>query len=106
MTDFPSFDPATIPKLGDQHTTAVRAEQAKFQAEFGDFKARHVMGFWLGPAPKGEWIGMIFDLEDGSTVKVSLPLTLWQRFGNEYVLAMMTAAERIELAYGPTKGTT
>jgi hypothetical protein len=71
---------------------------------FGDFKSRHITGFHCGPAPQGEWVWMIFDMEDGSTVKVSVPYTLWQQFGNEYVLAMMTAAELIQAAYSPGGG--
>jgi hypothetical protein len=107
MSDSPKFsvfEPSTIPKPGDQHRASVRAEQEKFQKAFGDFKPRHVQQFWVGPSPKGEWVGMVFDLEDGSQAKVALPYTLWQVFGNEYLLAMMTAAERIELAYGSAKG--
>ncbi|UCI33259.1 hypothetical protein [Mesorhizobium sp. B4-1-4] len=52
------------------------------------------------PAPKGEWVGMRFDMEDGTTISVSIPYTLWQAFGNEYVLAMMSAGEIIQAAYG------
>ncbi|QKC91031.1 hypothetical protein EB230_23450 [Mesorhizobium sp. NZP2234] len=102
--DMPDFDPATIPKPGDQHDPTVRAHQATFQERFGDFKSRHVVGLHFGPAPKGEWVGIIMDMEDGSTVKVAIPFTLWQAFGNEYALAMMTAAEIVQMAYGPAEG--
>ena len=104
MTDFPDFDPKTIPQQGDQHKAAVRSNQAEFQTAFGDFKSRHVTGFWIGPAPKGEWVGIHFDMEDGSTVKVAVPYIYWQQFGNEFALAMMTAAELCEAAYAPPKG--
>ncbi|WP_135906513.1 hypothetical protein [Mesorhizobium sp. M3A.F.Ca.ET.175.01.1.1] len=94
----------TIPKPGDQHDPRVRANQKAFQAKFGDFQARHVVGLHLGPAPKGEWVGCIFDMEDGSTVKVAIPFNYWQAFGNEYTLAMMSAAEIVQTAYGPPEG--
>lgn len=99
------FDPVTIPKPGDQHDADVRAKQAEFQKAFGDFRARNVTGFWLGPAPQGEWVGMIFYLEDGTEARVAVPITLLQAFGVEYALAMMTAGELCEIAYGNTKGT-
>ncbi|TSE07580.1 hypothetical protein C1D09_018790 [Mesorhizobium intechi] len=98
--NFPDFDPKTIPQAYDPQNPRVRANQAEFQEQFGDFKAHHVTGLRLGPAPKGEWVGMSFDKEDGTTVKVSIPYTLWQAFGNEYVLAMMSAGEIIQAAYG------
>ncbi|MBZ9748297.1 hypothetical protein LB516_23995 [Mesorhizobium sp. CO1-1-7] len=79
MTEFPDFDPSKIPQSGDQHDPKVRANQKAFQERFGDFKARHVTGIHLGPAPKGEWVGCIFDME---------------------VLAMMSAGEIIQAAYG------
>ncbi|TPN53989.1 hypothetical protein [Mesorhizobium sp. B1-1-7] len=96
----PDFDPSTIPQAYDPQNPQVRANQAEFQHQFGDFKAHHIMGFRLGPAPKGEWVGMRFDMEDGTTVSVSVPFTLWQAFGNEYVLAMMSAAQIASAAYG------
>jgi hypothetical protein len=98
------FDPASILKPGDQHDADVRAKQAEFQKTFGDFRARNVTGFWLGPAPQGEWMGMIFDLEDGSQVRAALPIWLFQAFGAEYVLAMNTAAELCEMAYSKPGG--
>lgn len=105
MDDFdPTFNPITIPKPGDQHDWTVRAHQATFQEKFGDFKCKHITGFQCGPAPQGEWVGMIFDMEDGSTVKVAIPFNYWQQFGNEHVLAMMTAAELVQMAYGPAQG--
>ncbi|ESY20399.1 hypothetical protein NKJ66_07340 [Mesorhizobium sp. M0078] len=100
MSDFPDFDPATIPEAYDPQNPLVRANQAEFQKEFGDFQSRHIAGFRMGPAPKGEWVGMRFDMEDGTTVNVSVPITLWQAFGNEYVLAMMSAGQIIQAAYG------
>ncbi|TPI16584.1 hypothetical protein [Mesorhizobium sp. B4-1-1] len=103
MTHFPDFDPATIPQPGDQHNADVRARQAAFQEAFGDFQGAHVAGFWAGPAPKGEWVGIIFEV-DGKRLKVAVPFTLWQRFGNEYALAMMTAAELADLAYSNPGG--
>ncbi|PZV33373.1 hypothetical protein [Mesorhizobium kowhaii] len=100
----PDFDTKTIPKPGDQHDPTVRAHQATFQERFGDFPSRHVVGLQFGPAPKGEWVGLIVELEDGSAVKAAIPFTLWQAFGNEYALAMMTAAEIVQMAYGPSEG--
>ncbi|MER8810448.1 hypothetical protein [Mesorhizobium australicum] len=100
MTDFPNFDPNTIAKPGDQHNPRVRANQAAFQNRFGDFKTRHVVGLHFGPAPKGEWVGIILDMEDGSEVRVAIPFNYWQAFGNEYVLAMMSAGEIVQAAYG------
>lgn len=93
------FTEPMVPQHGDQHLPEVRRNQAEFQAMFGDFKARHVVSFWVGPAPQGEWMGMLFNLEDGKQVKVAIPITLFQRFGNEFVLAMMTAGELAEAAY-------
>ncbi|MER8492242.1 hypothetical protein NKH53_29005 [Mesorhizobium australicum] len=104
MVTMPDFDPAKIPKPGDQHDPKVRANQRAFQERFGDFPSRHVVGLHFGPAPKGEWVGIILDMEDGSTVKVAIPYNYWQAFGNEYTLAMMTAAEICETAYSPAKG--
>jgi hypothetical protein len=104
MTKEIEFDGSTVPKPGDNHKPHVRSNQAEFQEMFGDFKAKHVKGFWIGPAPKGEWVGICFSLEDGSTVKASIPYTLWQTFGNEFVLAMMSASEICEAAYSPAKG--
>ena len=100
MTDFPDFDPNTIPQAYDPQNPLVQANQADFQELFGDFKTHHVVGLRVGPAPKGEWVGMRFDKEDGTTVDVSIPFTLWQRFGNEYVLAMMSAGQIVQAAYG------
>ncbi len=100
---FPDFDPNTIPKPGDRHNAEVRAKQAAFQEAFGDFEPRHIAGFWAGPAPKGEWVGIIFEVGD-EQVKVAIPFTLWQALGNEYALAMMTAAELAQVAYGPPEG--
>lgn len=96
--DFP------IPKHGDQHKADVRANQRGFQERFGDFKTHHVMGLQIGPAPKGEWIGILFEKEDGDVVRVSIPFPMWQAFGQEYVLAMMSASELVEAAYAPPKG--
>ncbi|UCI17870.1 hypothetical protein FJ970_22575 [Mesorhizobium sp. B2-1-8] len=106
MKNLPRFDldPRTIPQRGDAQSPKVRANQKAFQERFGDFKSCHITGFQLGPAPKGEWVGLMFNLEDGSTVKVSVPYTLWQAFGNEYVLAMMTAGELVQMAYGKPGG--
>ncbi|MFD1983528.1 hypothetical protein ACFSOZ_12695 [Mesorhizobium newzealandense] len=100
MSDLPEFDQNTIPHAYSPQNPLVRANQAEFQQEFGDFKVHHIAGFRVGPAPKGEWVGMRFDMEDGSTLKVSIPLTLWQSFGNEYVCAMMSAGEIVQAAYG------
>ncbi|TPJ83304.1 hypothetical protein FJ492_24115 [Mesorhizobium sp. B2-5-4] len=101
MADLPDFDPSKIPQAGDQHDPKVRANQKAFQERFGDFKARHVTGIHLGPAPKGEWVGCIFDMEDGSTVQVAIPFNYWQAFGNEYVLAMMSASFRSRESEAP-----
>jgi hypothetical protein len=46
----------------------------------------------------------LLDMEDGSTVKVAIPFNWWQQFGNEWALAMMTAAEIVQMAYGPAAG--
>lgn len=98
------FDPATIPKHGDQHKAEVRAKQRAFQEHFGDFKAQHVVGLWIGPAPKGEWVGLYFELENGQTFRAAVPGPMWQRFGNEWILAMMSAAELYEAAYAKPEG--
>ncbi|PSJ57391.1 hypothetical protein [Pseudaminobacter soli (ex Li et al. 2025)] len=98
------FDPATIPAHGHQHAADVRANQAGFQEAFGDFKKHHIVSFQIGPAPKGEWIGVQFWKEDRDVVKISIPFTLWQAFGNEYVLAMMSAGELIQVAYREAGG--
>ena len=102
MTDFET----TVPAQGDQHKAEVRAQQREFQEHFGDFKSRHVMSFWVGPAPQGEWIGLYFELENGEKVRVSIPLPMWQIFGNELVLAMMSGEDLAQLAYAPTEGST
>ncbi|MER9171234.1 hypothetical protein NKI12_28690 [Mesorhizobium australicum] len=100
MTESPNFDPNSIPTPGDQHSKTVRMNQTVFQMKFGDFKDRHITGFQVGPAPKGEWVGCIFDMDDGSTVRVAIPFNYWQAFGNEYVLAMMSAGQIVQAAYG------
>ena len=51
-----------------------------------------------------ELVGIHFDMEDGSTVKVAVPYIYWQQFGNEFALAMVSAAELCEAAYAPPKG--
>jgi hypothetical protein len=51
-------------------------------------------------------MGMIFKIEDGTEAHVALPITLFQAFGAEYVLAMNTAAELCEMAYSKPRGST
>ncbi|MDH6235148.1 hypothetical protein M2281_005770 [Mesorhizobium soli] len=98
------FDPATIPTHGQQHAAGVRANQAAFQEKFGDFRKHHIVGCQIGPAPQGEWVGIQFEKEDGDVVKIAIPYTLWQGFGNEYCLAIMSAGELLQTAYGEARG--
>ena len=98
------FDPATIPQHGDQHRPEVRARQREFQEHFGDFRSQHVVRFWVGPAPQGEWIGVYFELENGETVRASIPGPMWQRFASDCMLAIMSAAELYEAAYSKPEG--
>jgi hypothetical protein len=77
---------------------------AVFQKNFGDFHAVRAVRTRCAPSPNGHYVGMLFELATGESIKVSVPVTHAQEFGGDFDDALKKASEQLALNYDDPAG--